>query len=466
MRALGLALLLTIPAALAANENGLPIGRTGGFGEQSCSTAGCHRAEPNNGGKVANARIEVGPYVPGEKQQVRVVIEAASASGFGFQLTARGGDDQTLPAGTFEAVNQFVAIRCEDGSFADAQDACGEGGHSYATHTAVGSQGGGQPGRYAFFFDWTPPADDVGPITFAASALAASGEGSVNDDISTTAMATSLYAPANSPSIDAGGVTGAAAPQREQRTISSLQLISIFGSNFNAPGTAVEVTPNDFDAQDRIPESLSRLSFRFNIPNDARNFWGRMIFVGENQANVQAPLFPEGTETATVRPVINRGQGNSQIVGEPVDVVVNRSAPGLFTFGGGSTPWVYGAGPAAAVDGATGRIVAPAAVGAPNSILAKPGDIVLLYGTGFGPTDPAAVAGELVGGAANLVNPVTIEIGGMGADILYQGAAPNYAGLTQFNVRIPDLPPGEHALVIRQQSGFATQPDVFIAIGE
>lgn len=455
-------LLFLAPVALSANESGLPVGRTGGFGEPTCMGAGCHRPEPLNTGKAAAARIEVGPYVPGAKQRVRVIIESFSGNRWGFQLAARARNNNALSPGTFEAVNQFVAIRCAgEGFFAP----CTGGRAEYATHTAVGSNPGGTPGRQTFFFDWTAPGSDVGPIDFAAATLAADGDRGTNNDLTTTATATSLFAPTNSPSINSGGVTGAAAPGRDPITISPQQLISVFGANLNAPGTAIEVTQRDFDAQGRVPEVLNRLSLRFNIPGDPRDFLGRMVFVGERQANAQAPDFPAGTSSAMVRAVVNRGAGNSEVVSSPVSVAVERSAPGLFTFGGSGAPWPFGEGAAAAVDAATGRIVAPAVLGVPNSTRAAPGSVILLFGTGFGATDPKFPMGELASGIAPLVNNVQATIGGMQAEVLFAGAAPNFLGLIQVNIRVPaGLPPGEHVLVIRQPP-FITQTRVFVEVG-
>lgn len=460
MRYLPLVLALAAPGLLTATKSGLPVGHTGGFGEPSCSKSGCHRLEPLPGPRAAAVRIEVGPYTPGERQAVRVVIDAVSQIA-GFQVTARPDSDPESAAGVFEQGNTtFAQVRCPDGSFAP----CDPGEIHYAAHSSAGASRSGQPGRQIFTFNWIPPAEDVGPVRFAGAALAADNDGGTNGDVTVTTETVSLYAPDNPPRIDSGGVTGAAAPQRSPTVISPLQLVSIFGSNLVAPGSTLSSGQADFDPQNRIPRDFNRLSVRFNVPGSPSDFWGRLLFVSEGQANLQAPALPPGTETAMVRAVANRGQGAAAVVGPAVQVSVARSAPGLFTFGGGSTPWNFGEGPAAAVDSASGRIVAPAAVGVPNSKSAQSGDVILLYGTGFGTTDPQPAAGELASEAASLSRGVTIEIGGLIAEELYAGASPGFAGLMQFNVRVPNLPPGEHAVVIRQGS-FSSQTGVFVEVG-
>ena len=47
--------------------------------------------------------------------------------------------------------------------------------------------------------------------------------------------------------------------------------------------------------------------------------------------------------------------------------------------------------------------------------------------------------------AAPLANAVTITIGGRPADVLY--AALVGAGQYQFNVKVPDVPDGDHAII-------------------
>lgn len=454
LRALIWTAALSVTAGLFASENGLPVAHTGAFGEMTCAASGCHRPEPLNTGKSAKVSIEVGPYVPGATQPVVVSIDSRSGNRWGFQLTARRADDTTLPAGTFEAVNQFAAVRCPDGRFGP----CNAGEVEYVTHTSVGTAPGGQPGVKMFFFNWTPPDSDVGEVVFAAAALAADGDRGTNSDITATTMTTSRYAPSNMPTISAGGVVSAAAVQRTGQTIASKQIISIFGSNLNAPDAAIEVGTADFDELGLIPDTLGRLSFVFTVPGDPMSYLGRMLYVSDTQANLQVPDLPSGATTAMVQPVINRQGGSSEVRGNQIQVDVRPYSPGLFTFG--ST----GVGAPAAVNGSTGQIVAPSSAGIAGSVLAKPGDVILLYGTGFGATMPAFEAGRLADQAADLSQTVTVEIGGMAAEVLYAGAAPNYAGLEQFNIKVPDLPVGEHDIIIRS-STFATQAGVKLSVG-
>src|SRR5262249_17263568 len=125
-------------------------------------------------------------------------------------------------------------------------------------------------------------------------------------------------------------------------------------------------------------------------------------------------------------------------------VPLQKQSPAFFTFDGKSI---------AALFGGTSRIVANPAVvtgGAP----AKPGDIVSLFATGCGLTNPAFQAGELPTVRSSIPAAFTINIGGvtlLESEILYAGlAVGSISGLYQFNVRIPaSAPDGDLPVVLQ-----------------
>jgi uncharacterized protein (TIGR03437 family) len=79
---------------------------------------------------------------------------------------------------------------------------------------------------------------------------------------------------------------------------------------------------------------------------------------------------------------------------------------------------------------------------------------VSLFGTGFGPTEPDVPAGQVFQGAAPLANPIAIRIDTAAVDVLFAGLAS--AGLYRFDITIPELPNGDHA-VTAEISGARTQ---------
>ena len=435
-----------MPRAAIGGQEGLPVAHTGFNGEPTCSEAGCHR---NTLGGEASVFVEVGPYVPGaEAQPVIVTIDDPAATRWGFQLAARRADNLSLPAGTFEAINNFTRVRCADGE----APPCDAAEMQYATHTSSGTAGGP---RYTL--NWTAPGEDVGDVVFTVAALGADGDMGTNGDRVASATAASLYAPSNTPTISA--VVSAAAYEAVTGGIAPGSLITIFGENLAAPDVTRNVVQSDFDAQSRLPVELNRLAVEFTTASDPIPERGRIIYVQPDQVNLQAPDFeiPAGVEEMVrVEVLINPDRGENEIRSTVLELPARRIAPALFTLDSS------GQGDVAAVH-ADGRIVA-ATDAYPGSFPAAPNEVILMYGNGFGATEPSFEAGQLATDPAELVlQPTSVEIGGLMAGIAYAGAAPGYAGLYQFNVTVPDLPAGEHAVVIRTEM-LATQAGVTIRV--
>ncbi len=79
------------------------------------------------------------------------------------------------------------------------------------------------------------------------------------------------------------------------------------------------------------------------------------------------------------------------------------------------------------------------------------GGYVILYLTGHGPITPPVPDGVAAPGSPlSLINaPVQVTIGGVAAQVTYQGVAPGFAGLAQLNVIVPaGLAPGDQPVFI------------------
>ncbi|MBI3667817.1 MAG: hypothetical protein HY236_16570 [Acidobacteria bacterium] len=68
---------------------------------------------------------------------------------------------------------------------------------------------------------------------------------------------------------------------------------------------------------------------------------------------------------------------------------------------------------------------------------AKPGDIIILCRTSFGPTNAPVPSGQVFSGAAPLTDPVIVTIGGVNATVQFAGISG--AGLYQPERRCPKL---------------------------
>ncbi len=235
---------------------------------------------------------------------------------------------------------------------------------------------------------------------------------SVGVDITAPAPAT--------PSISSGGVVNAAG---YQTGMAPGAWTTIFGQNLASASRAL--SESDI-VDERLPTTLGGVSVAIG---------GQPAFlhyVSPTQINVQTPA---SSETGTVPVTVTNGAGTSQAVNG------NRQAalPGLFTSGN------Y-----VSMSNASGAITS-----------AKSGDVISLYGTGFGATTPAVEPGVVFEGSAPHTSAVTVTIGGANASVSYAGLTG--AGLTQINVTVPALGDGDHA-VVAQVDGLSTQSGALLKV--
>jgi hypothetical protein len=113
------------------------------------------------------------------------------------------------------------------------------------------------------------------------------------------------------------------------------------------------------------------------------------------------------------------------------------SSPSFFNINGG--PYVL------AQHGADYSLVGPASLYPGVSTPAKPGEIVVLYANGFGPTTSPVVSGAITQ-SGNLSPLPAVAIGGIPAQVLFAGLVAS-PGLFQLNVMVPaNAPTGDNTL--------------------
>ena len=77
---------------------------------------------------------------------------------------------------------------------------------------------------------------------------------------------------------------------------------------------------------------------------------------------------------------------------------------------------------------------------------AAPGSTLTIYAAGFGQTEPPSQTGQ-INGVGTLNVAAVVMFGDQTADVLYAGPAPGQvAGITQINVRVPNLPPSQYTV--------------------
>jgi uncharacterized protein (TIGR03437 family) len=222
--------------------------------------------------------------------------------------------------------------------------------------------------------------------------------------------------------IASGGVVSAASGQAG---LTPGGWTSIFGQNLAAASHAI--TPAEL-VNGGLPSALSGVTV--NIDGSP----AFVSYVSPTQINVQAPA---DSNTGAVQVTVTNSSGTS----DAVTAQMQAALPAFFT----SSSYV------AAVR-ADGTVITAA-------VPAKSGDVLSLYGTGFGPTNPVIAPGAAVQTAAPLVNAVTITIGGLMAPVSFAGLVG--AGLYQFNVTVPSLSDGDQ-VVVAQIAGVSTPSGVLL----
>jgi uncharacterized protein (TIGR03437 family) len=218
--------------------------------------------------------------------------------------------------------------------------------------------------------------------------------------------------------------------------IASATWVTIVGTNLSQ--TTYTWQGSDF-VNGQLPTSLQGVSVMID-GNPAY-----VEYISPTQINVLAP------DDTTVGPLPVQVTVAGQL-SNPLNTQKAQFAPAFFTFGDGYV---------------AAQHLNYTPVGAPNLLSgvvttpAQPGETIVLYATGFGPTNPPLPTGQLVTTPEPLANSVAITIGGLTAPVTFNGLVG--PGLYQFNVTVPNLPSGD-AAVLAKIGGVSTQPGVSITV--
>jgi uncharacterized protein (TIGR03437 family) len=123
--------------------------------------------------------------------------------------------------------------------------------------------------------------------------------------------------------------------------------------------------------------------------------------------------------------------------------------------------FVFNGGPYVAAEHAIGSLIGPATLYPGATTPAKPGEIVVLYGNGFGPTSTPVESGSTMQTGSLLPLPA-IRIGGIAATVQFAGLVA--VGQYQFNVVVPSgLASGDQPITATY-GGMVTQADTLITV--
>ncbi len=185
-------------------------------------------------------------------------------------------------------------------------------------------------------------------------------------------------------------------------------VLTIFGSNLSWYTQAMVASKTSAV----VPTQLAGVAvYVDNAPTS-------ILYVSGSQINF---IIPSGeiAGPVTVR-VVREG-----VTGPAVTIALINAAPALFDIGTGYAIATH----------ADGSLLSDASP-------AQPGEIVVVYATGLGPTDPNPEVGEIPGSAAPMqwLSSLAVSLGGAvlpSYRIKYAGVTPGCVGLYQLNLELP-----------------------------
>lgn len=280
-------------------------------------------------------------------------------------------------------------------------------------------------------------------LTGDGSGVWASAPGHVNVDVNTTTFASSgvdifnstsyelyfgaLLAPQSATGVflNPQGVLNAASFAPPGYPISPGGVMTLFGSGF--PATAATASAPPFGT------TLGGVSVTVNGTP------APVYSVTSTQISAIVPFAVTGS-AATIVVTVNETKSNA------VTVPLAPTSPGIFSFP------ATGIGSAAALHSDYSLVSATSP--------ATQGEIISMYLTGLGATNPKVQDGAAAPGAAPLAvitGGIAIYVGGVqvpASQIYYAGLAPTLAGLYQVNFKIPVVAAGNIGVAIQTNEGF------------
>jgi uncharacterized protein (TIGR03437 family) len=233
-------------------------------------------------------------------------------------------------------------------------------------------------------------------------------------------------------------ITQVANAEGESSVIAPNTWVEIKGATLSPAGDSRIWQSADF-VNNQMPTQLDKVSATVNGQR------AYVYYISPTQINILTPPDP---------------------ISGPVQVVVTNNGVATGAFTAQAQPlsasfFVFGGGPYVAATHANGALLGPASLYPGSTTPAKPGETIVLYANGFGPTSVLVVSGSILQSGALSPLPV-IKIGGAEASVTFAGLV--LPGEFQFNVVVPSGAPDGDQPIIATYNGSSTQPGTVISV--
>lgn len=221
------------------------------------------------------------------------------------------------------------------------------------------------------------------------------------------------YYTADSIANSAANVTGLYAPNT---------FVTIYGQNLAY--TTRALAASDISGG-MLPTVLGSTGVRVLINNIPANIY----YVSPTQVNLLIP-------TSLIPGPVMLQLVVDSLAGPAIPIMLESAAPSLFQSDATTVLAVH-------LNGSTITAASPA----------QPGEVVVLFASGLGPTNPAAIPNQIPQQAASVtpISSFSMLINGAAVNpqqILYAGVVPTFAGLFQINVQLPNDAPSNPQIQI------------------
>jgi uncharacterized protein (TIGR03437 family) len=239
-------------------------------------------------------------------------------------------------------------------------------------------------------------------------------------------------APVISGVISATGIPGSSQPNIEAGS-----WVSIFGSNLSKD---TEDWTGLISPHGALPTTVGGVSVTI-AGKDAY-----VYYVSPGQLDVQAPDNING-----MVPVVVTNNGS---VSAPFMASAQTYAPAFFQWG--NSPYAVAT-----------RYPDNSDVGNPSTgtfTAAVPGDVLILWATGFGPVLPLAPAGQEVAGTSVTTGTVTVTLGGVPIKVIGAALSPGLAGVYQIAVQLPAVIAAGNVAIQASVGGASSPSNVLLYV--
>jgi uncharacterized protein (TIGR03437 family) len=401
-------------------------------------------AGSGDGGLASNALVEPsglavdtsGNLYISDSAEIRKITFGASAPGLSVSagslyFAGRSGPLFTIPP-------QSLSTSTTGPALSYTASAATTSGGAWMSLNGNPSISGTTPGTINVSINTTPGGATLAPATYQGTITFTPTTPGYNTSVTVAVtMVISTTIPSPAPVITA--VVNGASFQANQ-SFAANTYVTIQGTNL----ASTTGTWNNSIIGGQLPTSLNGVTVSF--PGGP----GYISYVSPTQINVLAP--PAGGSAGQLQVNNNGASSNGLTVGGA------PASPAFFELSGNQViatrlDYTY-----AAKNGSIAGL---------TTTPAKPGDVLVLWGTGFGATNPAAPAGVVTpsGQTYSATDPVTVTINGVQATVYGVALTPGLAGVYQVAIQVPlTLAAGDWQLLATTQDGFSSASGVILSV--